>query len=341
MNRKRAEMVANPPDSVALYAKVGSGSFSNALYNFELGGWSVSEHPGHMLCTTLLPKKFNESDVYSAISNLENIMISLFVNDHIPRRIAYFDHSHDIPEKTQLALMSILGQCGDPVGRDKDLTLRAFSQAGFIFTFKPNESVDAIAPFDSIKEWFELLKENGAVAASIGLIQESFAALNEFSMSHRYHDYLALAKAIILLISGLEGLFFNKSDDKADITFKFKLVGALFYERYATEDFMGRFGSDMHKLSFNGMKDLLGHLYDIRSMIAHGKAQSVLRGKELKKWKAVFELLHVGLIETSKRSIFLRHIVLALGLFYRHLFALLSCSKENLTKGAKIVNEIL
>lgn len=334
-------MVANPADSVALYAKVGSGSFSNALYNFELGGWSVSEHPGHMLCTTLLPKKFKEADVYSAISNLENITISLFVNDHIPRRIFYFNHSDDIPKKTKLFLMTILGQCGDPVGRDRDLTLRAFSQGVSICAFKPIELIDEIASIDALKEWFELLKENGPVAASIGLIQESFAALNEFSMSHRYHDYLALSKAIILMISGLEGLFFNKSNDKADISFKFKLVGALFYERFVTEDFMQRFGSDAHKLSFNEMKDLLGHLYDIRSMIAHGKAQSVLRGKELKKWNAVFELLHVGPIETHRKSHFLRHIVLALGLFQRHLFALISCSKENLTKGAKIVDEIL
>ena len=343
MKREDNNMGINQPEGVRLFAIAGPGSiFHNARYSFSIGGWSVEDQSFFMRLTTILPVDFGESHVYSAISTLEQLLLAMFINDHLPRRIFYFDHPKDLPKETKLELMSILGQCGDPLTRypERELAIKGFGQAGWIFTHKPDEPMDVLAQVDAIEEWFELFAKSDAVAASVGLIQESFAALNEFSASHRYHDYLALSKAIILMVSGLESLFFSQSEDRADIAFKFRLVGAMFYERFVAEDYLRRFGTDAKKLKFVEMKKLLGRLYDIRSMIAHGKAQSILKGNELLKWNRVFELLRVAPVDSSNKSAFLRQMVLALGLLQRHLLALIACSKENLAKGATIVDEI-
>jgi len=343
MKREDNNLGIDQPEGVPLFAIAGPGSlFHEALYSFSIGGWSVDDQKFSLRLSTTLPADFDESHVYTAIGALECLLLAIFVNDHSPRRIFHFDHPRDLSKETGLELMSILGQCGDPFRREtgRELAIKSFGQAGWIFTHKPAEPMDVLPSVDEISEWFDLFVRNSAVAASIGLIQESFAALNEFSTSHRYHDYLALSKAIILMVSGLESLFFSKSDDRADIAFKFRLVGAMFYERFVAEDYLRRFGADTKKLKFVEMKKLLGRLYDIRSMIAHGNAQSVLKGNDLPKWNRIFELLRVAPVHSSKKSAFLRNIVLALGLLQKHLLALIACSKENLAKGAAIVDEI-
>lgn len=334
-------MNSNQSQGVELFAIVtGSNLFATALYDFQIGGWSVQDQKTHLRFTTILPPDFDESHVYSAVNNLENLLIAMFVNDHVPRRIGNFDHPPGLSQEDQRQLRGILGQCGDPLHTAGNLEFRSVGQSALTLMRKLAHPAEGLPSVSAIKEWLDLLTEYGSVAAGIALIQESFAALSEFATRHRYHDYLALSKVVILMVSGLESLFFHNSDDQADISFKFRLIGAIFYERFVTEDFLKSSSSDGAKLPFTEMKRLLRRLYDIRSMIAHGKARGVLKGNQIARWNEVFDLLHVGRVDSKKKSDFLGHIVLALSLLQAHILALIVCSKKHLAKGAKIVDEL-
>jgi hypothetical protein len=338
MNKYTGGKGTQQEDGISLYAIIGPDSLNNAKYRFQMGGWWAEDYlPLRIKFRHTLPLDFEEAEVYQAVYDLENILLSMFVNDYIPRRILHFDHERTLEKEKALQLMTIFGQCGDPFGSEKETVIKCFAQRGM--PFPTDWHLDIVPSTDSIEEWFKLFSKNPSVAAGVGLIQESFAAINLFAGTHRYHNYLELSKAIILMTSGLESLFFKNSEDhKTDISFKFRLIGAIFYERYVTEGFL-REAYRLKKFSFTEIKSILGAIYDIRSVIAHGKAQDVFRKRNrLKKWRELFEIMSIS--EQPDMSMFLRNIVLCMSLLQPHVLALIRCSKHELSKGAKIVDEI-
>ena len=56
--------------------------------------------------------------------------------------------------------------------------------------------------------------------------------------NYGYRNYHDLSLAIILLVSGLESIFTSSADDTADISFKFRVVGAIYYEKYVSDEFI-------------------------------------------------------------------------------------------------------
>jgi hypothetical protein len=341
MKDQSAEKSAQQEDGIILYALVGPDSKAkNAKYNFRIGNWCVDDYRSSLIrFRYTLPSDFKETDVYEAVSNLENILLSMFVNDYIPRRILYFEHERIEKEKA-LQLMEIFGQCGDPFGNEKTNAINCFAQRGMNLRLE-DFHLDALPSPDSIEEWFRLFTNMPSVAASVGLIQEAFAISNQFEGTYRYHNILEVSKAIIFMTSGLESLFFKNSQDKADISFKFRLIGAIFYEKYVKEAFLSQFLLKPKKFSFADFKSFLRAIYDFRSSIVHGKASEILkRPTELKKWKKIFEIMHISPSEPTGRSGFLRNIMCVMTCLQPHLLALIVCSKWELKKGADIVDEI-
>jgi hypothetical protein len=338
MNKYAAGKGTKQEDGISLYAIVGPDSLNNAKYRFQMGGWWAEEYlPLRIRFRYTLPLDFEEADVYRAAHDLENILLSMFVSDYIPRRILHFDHERTLEEERALQLMTIFGQCGDPFDSEKETVIKCIAQRGI--PFPTDWHLDIVPSTDSIEEWFKLFSKNPSVAAGVGLIQESFAAINQFAGTHRYHNYLELSKAIILMTSGLESLFFKNSEDhKTDISFKFRLIGAIFYEKYVTEEFLSKVYR-LKKFSFVEIRLILGAIYDIRSVIAHGKAQDVFRKpNQLNKWKKLFKIMRIT--QQPDMGMFFRNIVLFMSLLQPHLLALIICSKHELSKGAQIVDEI-
>ena len=324
-----------------LVAVVGPGSLCNAAYSFVLGKWSVEDRSSFMNFKQMLPQDFQDHQIYAAVKDLEIILLSLFVNDQVPRKIFYFWYPNTLREDARIRLLFMLGQRGIfPIPDDNVLT-SAFSQSGLLFTSKITTPLDELPSNSLIEKWFTLFQKHEHLAASIGLIQESFLMINRLYGQYRYYDYLELSAAFILMISGLESLFFHRSDDHADISFKFKLLGSIYYSKYVTEDFFSQFGPDAKKLTYAEIMDLLAALYNVRSKIAHGKGHGLFFGKNTKDWRKIFELLHVALVKPRDKSEFMSHIKLCLGLLEKHILALIYCSKEHLVKGAGIIKEIL
>ena len=137
------------------------------------------------------------------------------------------------------------------------------------------------------------------------------------------------------MVAGLENLFFHRSSDQADISFKFRVVGSAYYAKYVTDDFLSQYEDGARKLNPSEIKELLGLLYSLRSAIAHGKGGSYSSGKSTKLWKRLFEILHVAETDPTDRSKFYSHVLLSLGILQKHIFALISCSKDQLAKGLK------
>jgi len=324
-----------------LIAVVGPGSTNNAKYAFDLSGWSVEDHSLSMTFRRPFLVEFTDEEIYLAVADLEHILSSLFVNDHIPRKIFYFFYPGpgSRHKEVGLRLTFMLGQSGGASRPNPAVSREAFSQTGWIYNKKTDWPSDVVPSTASITKWIELFRNNESIAGCVGLLQNSFATINRMAGEYRHYEYMALASAFILMISGLESLFL-KGSDHADVSFKFKMIGTAYYTKYVTSDFLTKFGPETKKLSSSEIMNLLGALYDIRSAIAHGRTRSLFSGKQAKQWKPVFEALRVQWKEPKDKNMFFSNLLLALGLLQKHILALIWCSGENLNKGADIVNDL-
>jgi hypothetical protein len=97
-------------ETFVLYAFVGPGSHTNALYSFELGGWSVFGRFSFMIFCRQIPLAFQDVEIYQAVQDLENILLALFVNDRLPRKIFYFSYPNTLEKEISLRLLFMLGQ---------------------------------------------------------------------------------------------------------------------------------------------------------------------------------------------------------------------------------------
>jgi hypothetical protein len=77
-----------------------------------------------------------------------------------------------------------------------------------------------------------------------------------------------------------------------------------------------------------------------RLILRSFRIPSILGGRTDKKWKNIFNLMRISPSETAKKSSVLRNIVLVMDFLQPHVLALIACSKGELKKGAKIVDEI-
>jgi hypothetical protein len=71
------------------------------------------------------------------------------------------------------------------------------------------------------------------------------------------------------------------------------------------------------------MKELLAHLYAIRSAVAHGQARKLF-AKHRNKWPRMLKCMNAAAKEPTDKAPFFTHILLALGHMQKHIFAMLS-----------------
>jgi hypothetical protein len=333
-------------EQIQILAHVGPGSLNNAKYALNIAGWEVVDHTMCLSIAKQVHKKFNEPLLNQALRDLENLILAIFISDHIPRSIFYFDYPQDLEMPDQMFFQQVLGNPPNPIVDSVEKTIiQSFTQSGWIFNFKPGDVQDMVPANQTVEEWFNLLSQKPHLASSLSLLQYSFRSINLLFASYRYGDYLQLTNAILAMISGLESIFFHASDDHADITFKFQIVGTAYYTKFASEEFLGRFSSEgrkIKKLSFAEFKFLLKQLYGMRSKIAHGSIRELLYGKDsARNWNKFFEGLNVGKFDTGSVAHLRGHVLLALGLLQKHILALISCAKQELAKGPSILDELL
>jgi hypothetical protein len=190
-----------------------------------------------------------------------------------------------------------------------------------------------------IDKWYQIFTHK-ALFTSISLLEESFIYINKQFSQWNFFNYIEFSTGIILLVSALENLFTFNETHFADLKFKFKVIGSLYYQKNVTDEFLAKIGGDSpnQKFSQSDFQQILAELYDLRSDIAHGSYKKIL---EKKHWKKLFDLIKVrGYDGPGNAAILLKHAALALGLLQKHLFALIIQSNTDLQKGSKIIGEI-
>lgn len=325
--------IGNGQDAWRLSAVVGRNPVSPTSYDFRLSGWKVQDVARHTMCAQEFLRPVNPDDVYGAIHDLENILLAMFAADYLPRKIFRFAYSGDLDKESRLDLMEILGDCRDALVSDKQIPIYAFVQSGTVFGTGLRPAEDAGSSVSLIQNWFDFFCQHRDVAASIGLVKESYLIINRLHGHFRYHDYLELGTALILLVSGLESLFARKSLEGESNTETFQRVGSAYYDTFVTEDFLNKFGAEVRQLSSHDIRMVLKMLYRIRSKIAHGSFYGLLTGDRRIEWNTILSILNVTRSESFSRSLWMRHVLLALGLLQKHLTALICCSKKHLVAG--------
>ncbi len=332
------------PRSFAITALIGPGSMKNALYSMDLEGWHFVDKLFCMFAFREFKPDTSLREIDSAVRELETVLLAIFVNDHIPRKILWFNYPADLPDNRSIQLTFSLGSSHELELPDQSLTAELFFQQGWIHINKASRAEEEeITDVQQIRDWYGFLRQNKPVAASIALIQQSFVAINRLSGSSSYHDFTDLSMAVILLVSGLESLFSYKSEDKADIAFKFRTVGALYYSKFATDGYLKRFGDHFSKLGGVQFREVLKFLYDVRSDIAHGRSPVIFHADKdnIKRWNKFLGLLNINGIHGGSAGLLTQPISMALGMLEKHIFALIYCSREHLTKGATIIDEYI
>lgn len=335
----------NPnPQPFAITALIGPGSMKNALYSINLEGWHFVDKLFCMFAFREFEPDSGLREIDSAVRDLETVLLAIFVNDHIPRKILWFNYPADLPDNRSIQLTFSLGNSHELELPDQSLTAQLFFQQGWIHINKATRAEEEkIADVHQILDWHAFLRQNKPVAASIALVQQSFAAINRLSGSSSYHDFTDLSMAVILLVSGLESLFSYKSEDKADIAFKFRTVGALYYSKFVTDEYLKRFGDHFSKLDGTRFREVLKFLYDVRSDIAHGRSPLIFHATKdnIKRWNKLLAFLNIYGIGGGSTGLLTQPISMALGMLEKHILALIYCSREHLTKGVTIVDEYI
>jgi hypothetical protein len=329
-------------ETFMLWAVVGPGSHTNAKYSFSLAGWSLDDCCSSMIFSRKIPLNFQDAEIYRAVQDLENILLALFVNDRLPRKIFYFSYPKSLPKDIQVRLIFMLGQPKDGPAADQEITKESFSHSGFWLNRRLDQDQDWIASNSDVKEWFDLFHSKEALAGSIVLLQKSFWTINGLSGKYRYYDYLDLCEAVVLMIAGLESLFVQGAS--GEISVQFKLVGSAYYTKFVRDADLEGFDQTARKLSFTQMKTLLGHLYDIRSAVAHGQARSLFAGKKTKwqsKWQQILRCMNVGDREPQDKTWFFSHVLLALGFAQKHIFAMISHLNEHPIRGIAMLDDLI
>jgi hypothetical protein len=324
-------------ETFELSAIVGPGSLTNAAYSFSIAGWNVQDRSLSMIFYRQIPIDFEDIEIYLAVQDLENILFAMFVNDRLPRKIFHFSYPSTLEKEISSKLLFMLGQVNTGPGVEKEVATESFSHSGFMFNRRLGE--DWIPSNSSIEEWFNFFCKNESLAGSIMLFQKSFWTINGLYGKYRYYDYLDLCESVVLMIAGLESLFVP--DFSETISSQFKRVGSAYYTKHVSEDYFNDFNDHSKKLCVGQVSKLLGSLYGIRSAVAHGQARSLFSGKKSnrgRRWLQIIKWMNVAEKNPADKTMFFSHFLLAMGLFQKHIFAIISRLKDHPVDGLALQN---
>ncbi|NQU83741.1 MAG: hypothetical protein HQ536_03435 [Parcubacteria group bacterium] len=310
------------------------------MYYFDvtIAGWSVIPTSGGTKYIKKIDDNGTGKDYLDSLEDLNNILLCCFLDDFAPRKIdSILVKTNTINTQQILKIQQVFGA---PKRHPKTRTQLAFESS-----FLSNEIFGKIqndphySPnIELILEWFSILEQNKSLKISLKILMDAFIIINEYFNNQNYFNPVELLNGIILMISSLEGIFLSKQENHADLKFKFPLVGSIYYERFVTNEMLEKFGDQYKKFSQKDFRKILAELYDIRSYIAHGEYAKLLK---LKTWKKLLDKKNVHYNELFTEVHFYKAVSMALCLFEKHIFSLILGAKEDLLKGANIIDDII
>ena len=329
-------------ESFTVKANILVPPFHMYYFNLDIEGWIVTPTSGGTEYTKTFTNS-SKKDWIEAVTNLKNILLSCFLDDFSPRIIKSFEtdiinkltSEHDDMFK-RFQLLSIFGENRGGIAQE-DQAREAFYFSGELFNGACKNHLHYQPDIKQIRDWFYLLRMHPYLATNLNLIQQSFGLINKFFNSFNYFDPSDLLTGIILLVSGLEGIFLKNQNDVADLVFKFSTIGSIYYDCYAKENILDKFGKGSKKFSITDFRRVLKTLYSLRSQIAHGDYQKLIDNKA---WRQLLVLLNVEYRDQNDIQITLKQSALALCILQKHLLSMFVGAKENLLKGVNIIEEV-
>ena len=321
-----------------LSAHVIPGSTINDRYHFSFDGCSVTSsiHGGLVLTKELT--KANFATFQSSVKSIQSLTLALFLADRIPRTIKGFDHDGgDFAHSLAL---------GNPISRSnanpRADEVAPFMQDGWMANRAEIDAIHGSVPDQTeIEAWYNLISDDDCLFGSLGMLQDAFARINIAENPQIYRTEIDLGNTIVLLVAGLEALFTRNADTHADIGFKFGIVGALFYNQYASSDWIESHVNGGFKIPFSEFKKVLGALYSLRSMVAHGRVSDLFKARKgAKEWKKLIQTLRIGGTEKATDMPYI-FCIFALSRLQIHLFALFHGAGEKLKLGVNIIDSIV
>lgn len=323
---------------IRVKAKVLVPPFHRYYFKLNINGWSVIPTSGG----TEYIKEFNyDSDrknLLESIEDLKFILLASFLDDFAPRSIHDFEieglKKEDI--ESNIKIYSVFGNNQDKNITSVEVAKQAFYSSNDLFIMQKSMDPHYQPDIKQIRKWFDFFKKYKYLAININFIQESFILFSNYFQKLSFFETTTLLNGIILLISALEGIFLQGQDEHSSITFKFSLIGSIFYEKYANEEFLEKFIDNPRKFTQKGFREILKELYSIRSAIAHGDYKKLYKCKI---WKKFLTLKNVAYDENDLQ-ITLKNVSFALGLLEIHILAIVIGAEKNLLKGIKIIDDV-
>jgi hypothetical protein len=327
---------------IQVVATAGPGSGNNAKYSFEFSEWKPVDQSTLIRFIRGFSADVTDNELFEALQELQQVLASMFLSDSVSRKVYYFEQNGELDDELRIKFWRVFGHPKNFDERDVDYTTQSFSRIGLKHE-TPLRDVDYVPNEKVVSDWYLFLEKHARISSSVQLLQEAFGHSHLLYSKNRIVRLPELATVILLLVSGLESLFRYGEESNADISFKFRTVGAAFYKTYVNSEILSKsFGRDTRKLTFSEFKSVLKFLYDLRSQIAHGDMQREFFGnKNLKKMNKLFKLLSVGEVKPEMKTILFAHLILAVQQLEPHILAIVRLAKDDLTKGVKILDEIL
>lgn len=336
-------MAANSQTTRVL-AVVGPGSANNGRYNIDLGSWELADKSFTMLFTQDFDPEVDDRALLKSVEELQKILLALFITDSIPRRIFCFEYGDNLTELQRMKFWRVFGIPRTHLETEQIVETKSFSRVGLFNIEHVLRPLDFVAGQSIVQPWFEFFSNNPHIASSLLLIQESYGLAHELVAGLRITNFAELSTVLLLLVSGLESVFTNPDDSHADISFKFRTVGAAFYSKYVNRESLGRaVGFHTGKFTYKEFKDILNIIYGLRSSIAHGGFGFNFFEKEKiqKSLDKLFEKVGVSAVDNKMKTVYFANLMAALGILEVHILEIYKGAKENLNKGVNILDEIL
>lgn len=327
-------------------AIVGPGSANNGRYKINLGSWELVDESFTMFFTQDFDPEVDDRALLKSVEELQKILLALFITDSIPRRIFCFEYGDNLTMEQKMKFWRVFGVPRSHLESEEIVKTKSFSRIGLFniehFYVRP---LDFVADQSIIQPWFEFFSNNSRIASSLLLIQESYGLAHELSAGLRITNFAELSTVLLLLVSGLESIFTkNPDDNNADISFKFRTIGATFYSKYVKEESLGRtVGFHNGKFTYKEFKDILNIIYGLRSSIAHGGFGFSFfdNNKTKKSLDRLFKMVGAPAVDNQIRTIYFNNLIAALGILEVHILEMYRSAKENLNEGVDILDKIL
>lgn len=306
-------------------------------FNMNIDGWIVIPNSGGTIYIKNFDTNSSRDEWHSSVINLQYILLSCFLEDFAPRVIERFDIENIVVQENIIPLLMVFGQKRELLTLE-ERSMKASYLSGELFNGLYNMDPHYMPDTQLIKDWYTLLKKYNYLALNLHYIQQSFICFNRYFSSISHFDPTELFNGILFLVSGLEGIFLKNQNDYSDLSFKFRIIGSVYYDRYCDINMLRRFKlPDNEKFSIQEIREILKELYDLRSKVAHGSYQDLYTPTT---WKKIIVKLHSDFNKNMDIITVLRQVSLALGLFQKHVLSLIIGAKENLLKGANIIDDL-